>query len=84
MSIRSLPRYRGLRYSPKGRGEADGHGKRPNLRLRDYVLLTLIIVLLVPMLNYLVVRIQDSRARIDFINTLREEAMDQQMRRGSY
>jgi hypothetical protein len=48
MEIQTLPRYRGLADWTKGWGEADGHGKKPNLRLRDYVVLALILGVCLP------------------------------------
>ena len=48
MDLQSLPRYRGLPDSPRGWDEPDEHGKMPSMRLRDYVVLSLLIIMCFP------------------------------------
>ena len=55
MDFNSLPQFRGMQDSPKVWGEPDARGETPAMRLRDYVVLSLLVALCMPMLSRLVV-----------------------------
>jgi hypothetical protein len=51
MDIHSLPPYHGLSDSRRAWGEPDDSGKTPALRLRDYVILSIMIALCLSILS---------------------------------
>jgi hypothetical protein len=55
MDPRLLPRYRGFPDSPKGWAEPDERGRTPTMRLRDYVVLSFIILMCLPINLHLAV-----------------------------
>jgi hypothetical protein len=81
MAIQPLPRYRGLPDSPKGWGEPDGHGKKPIMRLRDYLVLSLIIMISLPIIPRLVVHLRVCRRKAEVMNSVREKQMQEEVRR---
>ncbi len=84
MDIQSLPPYRGLPESPKGWGEQDGHGKTPSIRLRDYVVLSLIIMICLPISLCLVVHLWVCHRYTQLENARRENQMEYEMRRSLF
>jgi hypothetical protein len=84
MDTQSLPRYCGLPDSPKGWGEPDGHGKRPSMRLRDYVVLSLILMIVFPISPSLVVRFLACRWDAEILQTVRDRQMEMEIRRSSH
>jgi hypothetical protein len=81
MEIQSLPQYRGLPDSLKGWGEPDEQGNMPTMRLRDYVILSLIISIWFPINLCLVVRCWVYHGNPEVMNFVREEQMEQERRR---
>ena len=84
MDVPSLPRYRGLPDSPPGWGEEDGHGKRPRLRLRDYVVLSLISMICIHITPCLVVHFSDCHRNAEIMNSARERQLEAEMRRSLF
>jgi hypothetical protein len=80
MNIQSLPRYGGLCDSPKGWGEPDGHGKRPSLRLRDYVVLALILIMGFPIFLRLGGRLSAGHRYAERLNSVREKEIERETR----
>ena len=80
MSIQALPQYRGLPDSLRGRGEPDGHGKRPSLCLRDHMVLSLCILVCLPTILGLVIRLWDCHRYVEALNSARESQMEQERR----
>jgi hypothetical protein len=73
MASQSLPLYRGLPDSPKGWGEPDGHGKRPSMRLCDYVVLSLLLIMIsLPLIPSLVIRLWARQRYAEISNPFRE------------
>jgi hypothetical protein len=81
MAMQALPRYCGLPDSPKGWGEPDGHGKKPSLRLRDYVVLALLVLIGFPLLLCLVDHLGACHRYEEIMNSVREEQMGAANRR---
>ncbi len=75
MDIQSLPRYRGLPNSPKGWGEQDEQGKMPMMRLRDWVVLSVIIMSCLPINLCRVVQYWVCHQNLVIANSLREESL---------
>jgi hypothetical protein len=84
MEIQFLPRYCGLPDSPKGWGEQDGHGKKPSMRLRDYMVLSLIIIIGCPLLLSLVVHLWACHQNAESMNSFREMQMEELNRQSLY
>jgi hypothetical protein len=84
MDIQSLPLYRGLPNSPKGWGEPDGHGKRPCMCFRDYVVLSLTIMICFPIMLCRVVHLSVYHQRVESLNSARENQMEQEPRRNLF
>jgi hypothetical protein len=80
MEIQSLPRYRGLPDSGKGWGEPDGHGKTPSMKLRDYVVLSLIIIISFPILRSLILQLRTFYRDAENMNSAREWQMEEDNR----
>src|SRR5262249_7872592 len=80
MEIQLLPRYRGLPDSGKGWWEPDGHGKKPSMRLRDYVVLSLIVIISFPILRGLVLQLRTCYRDAENMNSAREWKMDEENR----
>ncbi len=80
MDMQSLSRYRGLPDSPKGWGEQDGHGKKPSMRLRDYLVLSLIIMIGFPLSLCLVVHLWVCHRDAEIRNSARGGQMEMEMR----
>jgi hypothetical protein len=78
MDIQSLPHYRGLPDSPKMWGEPDEQGKLPRMRLRDHVVLSLLILLFFPWPLRLVDHLQVCRRRAEGLNAIRAKQMGQE------
>jgi hypothetical protein len=78
MEMQSLPRYCGLEDAPKGWGEPDGHGKRPSMGLRDYVVLYLLVTIGVPILFSLAVHLWTCHRSVESINSVRERQMEEE------
>jgi hypothetical protein len=81
MEIQSLPRYCGLPDSGKGWWEPDGHGKKPTMRLRDYVVLLLIIITSFPTLHGLVLHFWTCHRDAESMNSARERQIEKESRR---
>lgn len=81
MHTRSLPRYFGLPDSPIGWGEPDGHGKRPSMGLRDYLVLALILMIGFPISPSLVVRLWALRRDAGTLESGRDRQMEMEIRR---
>jgi hypothetical protein len=81
MEIQSLPRYRGLPDSRNGWWEPDGHGKKPSMRLRDYVVLALIIIIGLPIFCSLVLHLWTCRRDAESMNSARERQMEEENKR---
>ena len=73
MDVQSLPQYRGLPDSPKGWGEQDEQGNTPRMRLRDYVVLSLILLLCFPINSCLVVHFWACHRKAEAVNSVREK-----------
>src|SRR5262249_3199366 len=84
MDIQSLPRYCGLPDSPKGWGEPDGHGKKPSLRLRDYVVLSLLIMICFPINLCVTVHLWVCHRKVEILNSIREKQMGYEIRRSIF
>jgi CHAT domain len=83
MDIQSLPHYRGLPDSPKMWGEPDEQGKRPRMRLRDYVVLSLLILIFFPDPLRLVDHLRVCRRRAEGLNAFRANQMGQERMPGA-
>jgi hypothetical protein len=81
MEIQSLPRYWGLPDSPKGWGEPDGHGRKPIMGMRDYVILSLIILIGFPLFLSLVVHLWACQRYAEGLNSARERQIEMEIRR---
>ena len=81
MDLQSLPRYRGLPDSPRGWGEEDGHGKRPSMRLRDYVVLSFIIMTWLHIAPCLLIHFWVCHRNAEIMNSVRERQMEAEIRR---
>jgi hypothetical protein len=81
MDIRLLPRYVGLPDSPKGWGEPDGHGKRPSVCLRDWVVLSLVLMIYSPICFCLAIQFWADHRWAESMNSAREKWMEEEMRR---
>jgi hypothetical protein len=79
MDIRSLPGYRGLPDSPKEWGEPDDEGRLPRMRLRDYLVLALIIMICVPIDLPLLVRLWAYHRNVVIENAIREKQLEEQI-----
>jgi hypothetical protein len=75
MDFQSLPQYCGLPDSRLIWGESDGHGKTPRMHLRDYVVLSLAIMICFPIGLCLIGRLRDGHGRAEFTNSMREKQM---------
>jgi hypothetical protein len=84
MDIHSLPRYRGLADSAKGWAEPDGHGKRPSVRLRDYEVLSLILMIGFPILLCLVDHLWACHRDTARLNMVREREMEMESSRSLF
>jgi hypothetical protein len=73
MDFQSLPPYRGLPNSPRGWGEPDERGRTPSMRLRDYVALSLMIVLCFPISPSLVLQQRQRYRSLRNANSSRHE-----------
>jgi hypothetical protein len=73
MEIRSLPQYRGLADSANHRAEPDDRGQIPGVRLRDWVLLSVLIILALQICAFLAVRIWTNHAYAEAQNAAREQ-----------
>jgi hypothetical protein len=81
MEMQSLPRYCGLPDSPKGWGEQDGHGKKPSMGLRDYVVLAFLILIGFPLFLSLVDHLWACHRYVESMNSVRERQMGEEIRR---
>jgi hypothetical protein len=81
MEIQSLPPYRGLPDSLKGWGEPDEQGNTPRVRLRDYVILALIILIGFPINLSLLAQFWVCHRQVEVRNLVRERQMEQERRR---
>lgn len=77
MDLLSLPQYRGLAVSLRAYAEPDEQGLLPAMRLRDHVVLTLLIAICGPMLLGLVVKFCDERRLTERLESTRREIMSQ-------
>ena len=84
MDLQSLPRYRGLPDSPKGWGEPDGHGKKPSLRLRDYAVLALLLLICFPINPCVAVHLWVGHRKAESLNSVGEKEMEEEMRRNLF
>jgi hypothetical protein len=84
MDIGSLPRYRGLPDSPRVWGEQDGHGKKPSMGLRDYLALSFVIMISVPIVLGLVAHLWVCHGNAESMNSAREWQMEEEMCRGLF
>lgn len=83
MATQSLPLHRGLPDSPKGWGEPDGHGNKPSIRLRDYVVLSLLLLMIsLLLIPSLVVRLRARQRSAESSNPFRE--LDQKKQIGPW
>jgi hypothetical protein len=80
MDTQSLPRYFGLPDSPRGWGEQDGHGKRPSVFLRDWVVLSLLVGVCFPILLSLAAHLWACHQDAERMNSAREKEMEQEVR----
>jgi len=81
MELQFLPPYPGPPDSLRGWGEPDGHGKKPSMGLRDYVVLFLIILIGFPILLCLAGRLWTYDSYAKGLNSAREKEMEQENRR---
>jgi hypothetical protein len=84
MDVRSLPRYRGLPDELRAWGEADGHGKKPSLRFRDYLAVSLILLLCVLFAPCVVLHLRFVRERTESSNSLLEQWMEEKLERDMF
>jgi len=78
MLVQSLPRYCGLPNSRRGWGEPDGHGKKPMMGLRDYIVLSLIVTICLPLLLRLAVVLWTGQEHAHGMNAAREQQLEQE------
>jgi hypothetical protein len=81
MIIQSLPRYCGLPQSRNGWGEPDGHGRKPSLGLRDYVVGALVATICLPLLLRLVVVLWTGQQYVHGMNSARDQQLEEEARR---
>lgn len=81
MEIQSLPQYRGLPDALRAWGEPDEKGRTPTMRLRDYLILALIIMICVPTNYCLVVQLWVYRRNAEIANTVRQRQLEEEGRR---
>jgi hypothetical protein len=84
MDIQSLPKYRGLLDSPRAWGEQDEEGKTARMRLRDYVVLSFMIMICFPISLCLVFHFWDCHRNAEMVNSARENQMEQVVRRSLF
>jgi hypothetical protein len=73
MDFQALPRYRGPRNSVRGWTEPDERGKTPPMRLRDYLVLSLILGICSPIALSALVDQWVTHRRLVLQNSLRDE-----------
>jgi len=79
MDFRSLPPYRGLPDSLRACGEPNEQGLLPAMRLRDYVVLGVLIVIFAPMLVPLTVYVWDEHRRSEGWDAGRRQQLQQEL-----
>jgi hypothetical protein len=83
MDLHLLPHYRGLTDSPSTWGEPDERGQLPRLRLRDYVVLSLLLALFLPIVLGLAVNTWFYHRRLAALNEARSKEVQVWSARGS-
>ena len=78
MEIQSLPPYRGLPDSLKAWGEPDEQGNLPRMHLRDYVILSLLVMIWFPINLPQLARIRFSHRQAEAENRLREKQREEE------
>src|SRR5207248_2316816 len=78
MDVQSLPRYRGLRGSPRGWGEPDERSRWPAMRLRDWAALSLLAVACLPATPCLVAHLRAVRRQAEALNAAREKQPEEE------
>jgi hypothetical protein len=81
MELQFLPPYPGPPDSLRAWGEPDGHGKKPSMGLRDYVVFYLIILIGFPTLLCLADYLWTYDRHAEIRNFVREQEMEQENRR---
>jgi hypothetical protein len=76
MEIQSLPRFHGLPDAGIGWGEPDGHGKRPSMGLRDYMVSTLLIIGFLMFVSTAAVEGWRFHRRAESLNPVRERQVE--------
>lgn len=84
MDIQSLPQYRGLLDSRRAWGEQDEEGKTGRMRLRDYVVLSFMVMVCFPISLCLVVHFWVCHRNAEMVNSARENVMEEVVRRSLF
>jgi hypothetical protein len=84
MDIQSLPQYRGLPDTLKEWGEPDEQGTMPRMYLRDYVVLSLLIMICFPINPCLLVHFWVCHRNAEVWNSVREKQMEAERKRSLF
>jgi hypothetical protein len=81
MEFQALPPYRGLPDSLRAWGEPSDHGLLPPMRLRDYVVLCVLILTFAPLFAPLRVFLWDEHWRTEALDAARRQQLQQEVLR---